>query len=114
MANPMIMVCDKGCQQEFNITKLKTIKTKGGVDKSFFRCTHCNHEYVAYYSSAETVKLRREMKRLQKDLPKMASRNKETSEEQWKAIVDVHWCKVQTLKLKIKQSMDDARSIAEA
>lgn len=113
MNNPIRTFCNEGCKKEFVITKMKTIKAKGGVDKTFFRCTHCKHQYIAYYSSAKTVKLQQEMKRLQKELPKLANRNKDATDEQWRKIVDAHWVKIHALKAKVKQSMDEAKLIAE-
>ncbi|CAG9608041.1 hypothetical protein [Pseudoneobacillus rhizosphaerae] len=95
----MKTTCDAGCKKVFTITKFKTKKVKSGIEKTFFRCTHCKYEYVAYYSSAETLKLQKEMRQLHAKM-RTGDINNLLKEEA-------------LLKAKVKQSMDDARRIAE-
>jgi len=38
-----------GCGKEFRITKLELDKLNRGIEKTYFRCPHCNKEYVAFY-----------------------------------------------------------------
>jgi DNA replicative helicase MCM subunit Mcm2 (Cdc46/Mcm family) len=95
----ILATCDAGCKKEFTITKFKTKKVKNGIEKTFFRCTNCKHEYVAYYSSAETLKLQKEMRQMQVKM-RTGDINNLLKEEA-------------LIKAKVKQSMDDARRIAE-
>jgi hypothetical protein len=96
---PISATCDAGCKKEFTISKFKAKKVKSGIEKTFFRCTHCKYEYVAYYSSTETLKLQKEMRQLHVKM-RTGDVNNLLKEEV-------------LLKAKIKQSMDDARRIAE-
>lgn len=95
----MKTICDAGCKKEFVINKFNNRKVKNGIDKIYFKCPHCKHEYLAYYSSEETKKLQKEMRQLH---VKMQN-----------GISDVLINHEQELKAKIKQSMDEARRIVE-
>ena len=95
---PIATHCDAGCKKEFTITKFLTRKVKNGIEKTFFKCTHCKHEYVSYYASAETLKLQKDMRKLHVSMLGKSFLQFEIEEA--------------LLKAKIKQSMDEARSIA--
>lgn len=97
---PLAAHCDAGCKKEFIITRIHTKKVKNGIEKNFFKCPHCKHEYVTYYANAETLELQKEMRKLHVSMLGK-------SYVQFKFEEDL-------LKTKIKQSMDDARAIAEA
>lgn len=101
---PVAAQCDAGCKKEFTITKFRIRKVKNGIEKTFFRCPHCKHEYVSFYASEET-------RRLQKDMRKLTAsiRNAKNTEENKERLE-----RYAILKAEIKQSMDDARAIAEA
>lgn len=95
---PIAAHCDAGCKKEFTINKFLTRKVKNGIEKNFFKCPHCKHEYVSYYASAETLKLQKEMRKLHVSMLGK-------SNVQFKFEEDL-------LKAKIKQSIDEARVIA--
>ena len=57
--------CNEGCNNQFYVD-FKTDKLPGNVEKTYFNCTHCNHEYVAFYTDLETRKLQEKMRKLQK------------------------------------------------
>lgn len=103
---PLAAHCDAGCKKEFIITKIRTRKVKNGIEKNFFRCPHCKREYVTYYASAETLKLQKDMRKLHRDYAKY---NPINDDLQYRAFV----LKESEVKAMIKQSMDDARAIAE-
>ena len=96
---PMTATCDAGCKKTFTITKIRTRKVKKGIEKNYFKCTHCRHEYVVHYASAETLKLQKDMRKLHVSMLGLSLANFRFEES--------------VLKAKIKQSMDDARAIAE-
>ena len=100
---PMAAACDAGCKKTFTITKIRTRKVKGGIEKNYFTCTHCKHEYVTYYASAETLKLQKDMRKLH-----VKMRGIQDSFEGNELIQQET-----QLKAMIKQSMDCARLIAE-
>ncbi|MFS0822162.1 hypothetical protein [Bacillus sp. 1P02SD] len=102
MAKPIQASCNEGCNKPFTVTKFKTKKVKNGIEKTFFRCPHCKHEYVAYYSSKETLKLQKEMRKLHVSMRGM--------DEQTLSSLTL---KESELKARIKQSMDEARRIVE-
>lgn len=51
--------CDAGCKQPFPLPPLKTEPLPNlsnlppRIEKHFFFCPHCNHEYIAYYTDPE-------------------------------------------------------------
>ncbi|MET3658153.1 hypothetical protein [Sporosarcina psychrophila] len=100
---PIAAHCDAGCKKEFTINKFRTKKVKNGIEKNFFKCLHCKHEYVAYYASAETLKLQKEMRKLHTTMSYVDSIDAHNDQFRQEA----------ELKAMIKQSMDDARAIAE-
>lgn len=103
MTKPIPATCDVGCKKTFKINKFRTKKVKNGIEKTYFRCSHCKHEYVAYYSSAETKKLQKEMRHLH-----VSMRGKAGTYE-GRVLIQQETA----LKAKIKQSMDEARGIVE-
>ncbi|MDM5229644.1 hypothetical protein [Lysinibacillus pakistanensis] len=111
MANkPIEACCDKKCGKSFNITKLKTKKVKGGNEKIYFHCPHCKHEYIAYYASDETRKLQAEMRKLHNKFKNHTNNNIVFDDYAH----DTFLQQEAELKLKIKQSMDEARMVAES
>ena len=53
MTKPMKVTCNESCNKTFALTKFLTQKLDGGIEKVYFVCPHCQHEYVAYYTDAE-------------------------------------------------------------
>jgi transcription elongation factor Elf1 len=100
---PILATCDAGCKKEFRISKFKTKKVKNGIEKTYFKCPHCKHEYIAFYASAETLKLQKEMRKLY-----VKMRNTEGI-----PYGNEYLEKETEFKMKIRQSMDEARRIAE-
>lgn len=92
--------CDAGCKKEFSITKFRKRKVKNGIDKHFFRCPHCKHEYINYYASAETIKLQKEIRKLHRL-------------NEGKQVDVVYLQKENRLKQLIKESMIQAKNIVE-
>lgn len=103
---PIKTFCNEGCQKAFNIIKMPTVKVKHGIDKTYFRCPHCKHEYIAYYANAETLRLQKTMRKLQRDFAKI---NAIKDDIQYRTLL----LKITELKSEIKKSMDEARLIAE-
>ena len=101
MSEPIQTYCNEGCQKPFTITKFRSMKVKKGIEKTYFRCSHCKHEYVAYYSSDETLKLQKKMRALHVKMrtTDIDLLNKLQIEEA-------------DLKAEIKKSMDEARAMA--
>ena len=105
MANePIPAHCDSGCQKNFSITKFRKRKVKHGIEKHFFRCPHCKHEYVNYYASPETIKLQKEMRRFHRDAFALGST----------MTPDEINTREYELRIQIKASMDQARALVEA
>lgn len=104
MANkPIPARCDAGCKKEFKVTRFRKRKAKYGIEKNYFRCPHCKHEYVTYYASAETIQLQKEMRKLHRTAYAPGSTY---SADQIKTLEA-------ELKAKIKRSMDEARAKVE-
>lgn len=58
--------CDAGCKKAFEIDEFLTAKLDGDIEKLYFNCPHCEHEYVAFYSDEEIRKLQARIRRVQR------------------------------------------------
>lgn len=67
----MNVTCNEGCQQEFEITAIKTDhveKMSGNIERHYFTCPNCNQEYTSYF-------LDDSMKEIQQEIKDLRSRN---------------------------------------
>lgn len=101
MAEPMGAICNEGCGEQFTFNKLKT-KTIKRIDKIYFNCTHCNHEYTVYYANAETKKLQKDMRNLQRLITHLE--DKATIDEMKAMLTEVN-----ELEAKVADSMQGAK-----
>lgn len=60
----MLSICNAGCNKEFEVTKFKTTVVDGDVEKVYFGCPHCGHEYIAFYSDTEVKRLQEKMRKI--------------------------------------------------
>lgn len=102
--------CVAKCGKQFNVTKIHSEIVKRGIEKNYFRCPHCKHGYLAFYSSTETRKLQSEMRELHNKFKNHTSENIIFDDYAH----DTFLQQEAELKLKIKQSIDAARLIAES
>lgn len=61
------VICNDGCQQEFNITELKTEgvdKLPGSIERYYIECPNCGQEYTSYYLDDDMKEMQAEIKRL--------------------------------------------------
>ncbi|RUT48615.1 hypothetical protein EJP82_01350 [Paenibacillus anaericanus] len=58
--------CNAGCQKEFEVKSFKTAKLPDKVEKTYFNCPHCDHEYLVHYTDIEIRKLQARIRRVQK------------------------------------------------
>lgn len=49
--NELLVKCDgeNGCGEEFRIEGFEVEKLKNGIEKTYFKCPHCNKVYIAFY-----------------------------------------------------------------
>lgn len=104
MTEPILAHCNTGCKKEFKITKFRKRKVKYGIEKNYFRCPHCKHEYVTYYASAETIQLQKEMRKLH-----VSMRGTDGTPYGEQLIREE-----KILKARIKKSMDEAKAKVES
>lgn len=64
----MPAVCNEGCGKQFEVKGFQTARLPGAVEKTFFTCPHCQHEYVAYYTDPEVRQLQDKIRRIQSQL----------------------------------------------
>lgn len=103
MANKSIDTrCDAGCEMEFTISNFRTKKVKYGIEKNYFICPNCKHVYITHYASAKTLQLQKDMRKLH-----VAMLGTYDTEEG-----NVFKIQEAVLKIKLKQSMDEAREAA--
>lgn len=102
MSKPIATFCNDGCEKNFTIKRIRNRKTKNGIEKNYFICPHCKREYVAFYASKETIQLQKDMRRLHVSMRGVMGNDLTTLTH-----------KETILKVKIKQSMDEARAVVE-
>ena len=61
--------CNESCKREFT-PELQTIPMGEGIEKVYFVCPHCQHEYVAYYTDAEIRELQEEIRKIDRQTVK--------------------------------------------
>lgn len=98
----MQTICDAGCKQQFVIHDFQYGSLDGGVEKTFFTCPHCQHEYVAYYTDKEIRKLQEKIRKVQRRFANFNYDHKAVAKQERK------------LKDQIKEKMDALRARIEA
>lgn len=56
--------CSEGCNNRFYVTEFKVDQLPGAIEKIYFNCIHCDHEYLVFYTDIETRKLQERMRKL--------------------------------------------------
>lgn len=97
----MRTVCDAGCQKAFTVQDFQHVLIENGIEKTFFACPHCLHEYVAYYSDSEVKKLQQKMRNIQQRFKNPRADHKAAAKMEEKT------------RLKIKARMDELRQLIE-
>lgn len=90
-------VCDQGCKQQFTIHDFQHSNLDDGVEKTFFTCPHCNHEYVAFYTDEEIRKMQEKIRKVQSRFANQHFDSKVADKQEAK------------LKKQIKEKMDALR-----
>jgi hypothetical protein len=63
---PTKVLCNAGCQEIFILDgRTQTVQLDGGIEKTFFTCSHCQHEYVSFYTDAEIRELQEKIRKVQ-------------------------------------------------
>lgn len=62
---PIPAICNERCNERFDITEMPTVDLGDGIEKTYFTCTHCQHEYVVSYTDAEIRKLQEKIRKVQ-------------------------------------------------
>lgn len=70
MTKPMKVTCNESCNKTFALTKFLTQKLDGGIEKVYFVCPHCLHQYVAYYTNAEIRNLQEKIRNVDRRIGK--------------------------------------------
>lgn len=50
-------ICNEGCNEPFEIHEMPTTQLTNKVEKTYFTCSNCNHEYVIHYTDPEIRQL---------------------------------------------------------
>lgn len=98
---PIPAICNEGCNQQFNITEMPTITFEGDIEKTYFTCTHCQHEYVVQYTDADIRKLQEKIRKVQKRFANPNYDHKVAAKQEAK------------IKAQIKNGMDELRKRVE-
>ena len=94
----LLVNCDgvDGCGREFRIAGFEVEKLDNSIEKTYFKCPHCDKEYIAFYTDKATREKQKEMRELQ------AKYNKSKKEKVLK--------NMQKLQKTIKEDMDSLKS----
>lgn len=52
--------CNEGCGEAFELSDFSRANLDGGIEKTYFACTHCNKEYVVYYTDEAVRRLQQQ------------------------------------------------------
>lgn len=94
---PIQAICNEGCNKQFEITDLPTIELEDGIEKTYFTCTHCQHEYVVQYTDAHIRKLQKKIRKAQQRFANLNYDHKVVAKQEGK------------IKNQIKERMDALR-----
>ena len=64
----MKVLCNAGCQQEFNITGFMTLYLSEDIQKTYFKCEHCGHEYIVFYTDPEIRELQEQIRQVHRGM----------------------------------------------
>lgn len=66
MIDSILAKCDgeNGCGEEFRIARLTVDNLRDGVEKSYFRCPHCDKEYLLFYTDKEIRRKQKAIRRV--------------------------------------------------
>jgi len=64
----MPAICNEGCSKQFEVNGFQTVRLPDAVEKTYFTCPHCKHEYVAFYTDLEVRDLQAKIRRVQTKL----------------------------------------------
>ncbi|MBY3623722.1 hypothetical protein HGO21_29860 [Acinetobacter sp. CUI P1] len=64
----MPAICNEGCNKQFEVNGFQTARLPGAIERTYFACPHCKHEYVAFYTDLEVRELQAKIRRVQTKL----------------------------------------------
>lgn len=97
----IVTACKAGCQEQFTITEFKFKDLGDGVEKAYFACPHCNHEYAAFYANEEVRRLQKKIRNIQQRFANPRADHKAAAKMEAKT------------RAKIKEKMDELRQRIE-
>lgn len=89
--------CGAGCNQAFTFDDFSFEQLHDGIEKTYFNCPHCGHEYVAFYTDEEIRKLQDRVRKVQRRLLSQHYDHDAAAKQEAK------------IKKKIKEKMDELR-----
>lgn len=54
--------CNENCQKQFGVNKFDTKRIDDDIEKTYFLCPHCNHEYAVYFTDEAVRKLQKKLR----------------------------------------------------
>ena len=80
---PILATCNESCKRTFELTEFLTSEISdvlcikegvavkhSDVEKTYFLCPHCQHEYVAYYTDVEIRELQEQIRKIDRQTVK--------------------------------------------
>ena len=97
----MPAICNEGCNKQFEVNGFQTARLSGAIEKTYFVCPHCKHEYVAFYTDLEVRELQAKIRRVQTKLQNPRVDQAATLKQ------------VKDIQAQIKAGMDRVRAVVE-
>ncbi|OMD32640.1 hypothetical protein [Paenibacillus odorifer] len=97
----MPAICNEGCNNQFEVNGFQTARLPGAIEKTYFICPHCKHEYVAFYTDSEVRQLQDKIRRIQSQLQNPRADQTSTLK------------KIKKTQASIKAGMDRVRAAVE-
>ena len=60
-------LCNEGCGKVFAITGFTIRKLADNIEKTFFTCPHCGHEYLCFYTDPEIRRLQKQIRSVDRE-----------------------------------------------
>lgn len=65
---PVLAFCNEKCMRQFKLHEFETITLDEDIERTFFTCPHCKHEYTVHYADAGVRKLQEKMRGIHKQM----------------------------------------------
>ncbi|MEK5332005.1 hypothetical protein [Lysinibacillus sp. FSL W8-0992] len=95
--------CDK-CSHEWYIKQFENVRIEGSIDKTFFTCPACHHEYLCYYADLVVRDLQAKLRKVQNKVFSAAGKRLRTLKQEEVELNNAIKERMQSLKVQMEGS----------